>query len=132
MASAEHRLGKRREHRSVALPLVGVVLGAATFGFAAAGAWYQFCLDQGEPDVAAAFADVAPPPAVVLLAILALIVAVGVEAETLLTRTRADQSPRQPQAMSDATPSVHPCVPPPVGVLELVANAGSPGATECV
>ncbi len=54
-----------------------VVLGAATFGFVAAGFWYQYCLSQGQSEAAAAFAAIAPPPASTLPASLALAVAVG-------------------------------------------------------
>jgi hypothetical protein len=77
------------------------MLGAATFGFIAAGAWYLFCMDHGEPEAAAEFADLAPPPPAILLASLGLIVVVGLQLETLVKRARTVQSPRQPQAVSD-------------------------------
>ena len=98
MARIRHRFGPQRQRPSGALTLVGVVLGAATFGFTAAGVWYQFCLAQGEPETAAAFADLAPSPAVILLASLGLIVMVGIQAETLVERAHADESPRPPAA----------------------------------
>ncbi len=116
MTSIRQQVGQRERHPSVALTLVGVVLGAATFGFTAAGVWYQFCLDQGDPEAAAAFADLAPPPAVILLATLGLIATVGGQAETLLKRGRADQSPREPRTTSRGEPSVPSPVASPVCV----------------
>jgi hypothetical protein len=98
MASTQHKSRQPRERPSGVLTLVGVILGAATFGFTAAGVWYQFCLAQGEPETAAAFADLAPPAAVILLASLGLIMTVGLHSEVLHERSRADQNGRQPQA----------------------------------
>jgi len=108
MARIRHRFGQRHEHPSIALTLVGVVLGAATFGFAAAGLWYQFCLDQGERAAAAAFSDLAPPPTVILLASLGLIVTVGIQVEILRERSRADQNARQPRAGANGEPGMSP------------------------
>jgi len=76
MVRADHTFGQHRRQPSVALTLAGVMLGAATFGFVAAGLWYQFCLDQGGREAAAAFADLAPPRGLILLAIFGLIVTV--------------------------------------------------------
>jgi hypothetical protein len=115
MASIRKRFDQRREHPSITLTLCGVVLGAAAFGFAAAGVWYQFCLDHGEPEAAAAFADLAPPPAVILLASLGLIVTVGIQLEILLKRARTDQSPQQPQAAAESKRSVPPRLAPTAG-----------------
>jgi hypothetical protein len=98
MARIGHRYGQRGPRPPVALTLLGVVLGAATFGFIVAGLWYQFCLDQGDPEAAAAFADLAPPPAVILLAGLGLIVTVGTQARILKERAHADLNPRLPAA----------------------------------
>ena len=124
MASMRHQFGHWRARPALALTLVGLVLGAATFGFTAAGLWYQFCLDQGDPDAAAAFSNLAPSPAVILLATLGLIVTVGIQAETLVERAHADDSPRPPAASrprrlpdgektplsAEAAPAVYACM----------------------
>jgi len=126
MARIRQISAQRRERPSTALTLCGVVLGAATFGFMAAGVWYQFCLAQGEPEAAAAFADLAPPPAAILLASLGLVTTVGAQLETLRERARADQSSRQPQSDSDAKPDVPSPVLPFVGVSDEPARGSSP------
>ena len=96
MARAEDTFGQRRRQPTAALTLVGVVLGAATFGFTAAGLWYQFCMDQGQPEAAAAFADLAPGPEIILFAGLGLIVTVGSQLDSLARRAPAGESSPQP------------------------------------
>lgn len=118
MASIRSEVGQWGRRPSLALTLVGVVLGAVAFGFTAAGVWYQFCLDQGDPEAAAAFADLAPPPMVILLTSFGLLIVVAVQLETLCDRARADQSPRLPHAISDGQLSVAPSA----GVPDLVAD----------
>ena len=93
MARTKQEPDQQRAHPSIALTLCGVVLGAAVFGFAAAGIWYQYCLAQGEHEAAAAFADLAPPRAVILLAGLGLVVTVGTQLQMLRERPRADEAP---------------------------------------
>ncbi len=116
----------KRERPSVAFVLFSVMLGAAMFGFTAAGAWYLFCMDHGEPEAAAAFADLAPPPAVILLASLGLVITVGVQLQMLRERAHADEGSGQSQAIPDSEPDVRSCVAPLVGVSDEPVRSSPP------
>jgi hypothetical protein len=118
MAETQPSSGQRRERPSTALTLCGVVLGAAMFGFTAAGLWYQFCLDQGAPDAASAFANLAPPPALILLASLGLFTTVSVQLQTLGERSHVDEDSEQSRALPESEPDVRSPVAPFVDVSE--------------
>ncbi len=126
MATILPLLGQRGQRPSVVLTLVGVVLGAATLGFTAAGLWFQFCLDQGDSEAAAAFADLAAPPAVILLASLGLVITVGVQVQMLRERARVDKESGQSQAIPDSEPDVRARVAPPVGVSDEPVRGSPP------
>jgi hypothetical protein len=130
MARTEDTFGQRRRQPSAALTLVGMVLGAATLGFTTAGLWYQFCLDQGDYEAAATFADLAPPPEIVLLAGLGLIVTVGLQLDSLLRRAHAGDGPPRAQSSRNGEFSVFPRRVPPVAVSDPAALTSSREAVE--
>ena len=129
MARIRQSSSRQRERPSTALTLVGAVLGAATFGFVAAGVWYQYCLAQGGSEAAAAFADLAPPFAVILLAGLGLVVTIGIQVQILREAACVNEESPQSQATPGTETDVRSRAAPLIGVSDEPV-CGSPARSE--
>ena len=114
----------QRQH-AMTLTLLSVVLAAATFGFAAAGLWYQFCLEQGEPELAAAFADLAPPQAAILLAGVGLMLTVAAQLADLSAKVRQvhTNGATEPTHRSPTAPGEPAAAPEPAVSARVLRNA---------